>query len=299
MRKKASVLTVIILCMCVLCACASSSAKKTAEEKADISENVVISRITPEPTEEPVETEEPWAEPTPKPGETPTPTPAASSVSPEVIITKSPTDETVDENGSATFIAKAEFAKSISWIFVSPDAKTWYDAANTSTQFMGLGVDGQGTEILKLTSIPASLDGWRVQCVFTGGDGSQKYTAGAIIKVISAPKDTRDETALALASKCWNDVKKYADASGFKMGEVQNYEYSNGCAEFTIDMTKGITRLTGLFRVYTATNDYYPESIVRYDSGTCTATFLFAKDESGLWDRFGKTISDTAAELDS
>lgn len=105
--------------------------------------------------------------------------------SPKVSITKNPTGETVTEGENAVFIARADHAEEIVWIAVSPDTKTVYELDKAPDAFEGLKVDGQGTEKLTLSSIPYAMDGWRIQCYFTG-NGGPAYTKGAYLTVKKA-----------------------------------------------------------------------------------------------------------------
>lgn len=89
-----------------------------------------------------------------------------------VMITKDPTSEIVAEGGNAIFIATATNFNFMNWRLVSPlDGSVIYmNAAPYS--FTGLSVVGDGTQQLTLCNIPASLNGWMVEAVFTGNNGS-------------------------------------------------------------------------------------------------------------------------------
>ncbi len=84
------------------------------------------------------------------------------------VITKHPTDETVDEGGEAVFVAKAKYAQSYSWQLVSPNGTT-YDCKDAPKTFPGLKVSGADTERIVLSNLPAELDGYSILCRFTAG----------------------------------------------------------------------------------------------------------------------------------
>ena len=89
-----------------------------------------------------------------------------------VAITKDPTSETVTVGGNAIFISTAVNFNYMNWRLVSPtDGSVIYmNAAPYS--FNGLTVTGDGTQQLTLCNIPATLNGWMVEAVFTGSTGS-------------------------------------------------------------------------------------------------------------------------------
>lgn len=84
------------------------------------------------------------------------------------VVTKSPTDETVDEGGDAIFIAKAKYAQEYTWYFVDPWGDT-VPCADGEKIYPGLQISGETTERIVLENIPAALDGYRIYCNFTAG----------------------------------------------------------------------------------------------------------------------------------
>ena len=100
-----------------------------------------------------------------------------------VTVTKHPTGETVNEGGSALFIARADNATEIIWRLVSPDGYTSYNCSDAPSYFPGLQVVGLGTESLSLLNIPYALNGWKVEAKFNGKDGPV-FSHGAAITVI-------------------------------------------------------------------------------------------------------------------
>ena len=101
-------------------------------------------------------------------------------------ITKHPTGETVNAGASALFIARADNAVKREWRIVSKDTTKTVPASQAPMYFRGLNISGDQTDSLALSNIPAEMDGWSVECKFTGADGKTLYTNGAIIRVNGA-----------------------------------------------------------------------------------------------------------------
>lgn len=102
-------------------------------------------------------------------------------------ITKNPTGETVNAGGSALFVARADNASSFVWRLVSKDTTQTINAKDAAGYFRGLNVSGTDTDTLALSNIPASMDGWSVECKFIGSDGKTFVcTTGAVIRVNGA-----------------------------------------------------------------------------------------------------------------
>ena len=232
-----------------------------------------IPAATPTAAPTPVPTPAPTAAPTPVPTAEPTPVPATPTQTPQVIeynpyevkITKSPTSETVYAGGSALFIARADNATSTNWIIVSPDAKTSYKITDAPNNFAGLIVEGAGTSNLRLSNIPVSMSGWRVQCYFTG-DGGPKYTNGAYVTVLSstaAPVFTAYPTAAPAGVE--QDVQNHAVSQaqelyntgtsyGYSVTDIQNYQYLGGVATYAMTFTNANVRIVGSFKTYYYSN---------------------------------------------
>ena len=96
-----------------------------------------------------------------------------------VKITKHPYGETVQEGGSCGFISRADNANSRHWYFYKNG--TIVDADEASSYFPGLKVSGTTKEHIKLSHIPASLNGWSIYCVFSGNDGTVKSNKAGIV----------------------------------------------------------------------------------------------------------------------
>ena len=130
--------------------------------------------------------------------------PAATTAptGPKPNVTKNPTGETVDEGGSATFIARAENYTEIIWRIVSNDTTNTIQAADAPTYF-GCEVYGLGTETLVISNIPAKMDGWRVEAMFKG-PGGVEFSWGALIRVngvsVKAPTISAQPQGLSLES---------------------------------------------------------------------------------------------------
>ena len=84
------------------------------------------------------------------------------------VVTKHPTNETVEAGGEAVFVARAKYAQEYLWQLVTPDGNT-YDCDFIHRYFPGLKVTGATTERLTLSNIPMELNGSRIRCLFTGG----------------------------------------------------------------------------------------------------------------------------------
>ena len=123
--------------------------------------------IVPEDTPTSSPTTPPEATPTPSPTATPSPSPTATPTpTPSLpIITKDPTDETVDVGGDCWFIADYSNAQYAVWHFISPDGKTDYRYND-----------------------PA-VNGWGSYCEYSNNAGSVK-TSAAVVYVNGAPAAT-------------------------------------------------------------------------------------------------------------
>ncbi len=142
----------------------------TAEGTLSITFTLNVIAPTPTPTAAPVITAAPTA--------TPVPTTAPK-------ITKHPTGETVEVGGTAKFIARAENATSFVWRIVSADTTNTVLAQDAPGYFGSVKVSGLDSEMLVLSNIPKNMDGWSVECKFTGPGGTS-FTNGAVIRVATA-----------------------------------------------------------------------------------------------------------------
>lgn len=133
----------------------------------------------------------------------PTKTPQPAGTAPK--ITKHPTGETVEVGDAAKFIARADNASKFTWRIVSKDTTCTYKATEAEYYFPGLVVSGEDTDTLILSSIPASMDSWSVECMFQNDYGNS-FTNGAIITVIKdEPEPTPAPTKAPVADNSGNE----------------------------------------------------------------------------------------------
>ena len=209
--------------------------------------------------------------PSETPAPTPTPTPAPTPEPNLVRITKSPTSETVNEGGSALFIAYADNSTGIVWIIVSPDKQSSYEIGDAVRVFPNLLVSGQGTSSLSLSNIPYEMNGWRIQAYFNG-NGGPLYTAGAYLTVIPAgagtnpgvpampgTSDSVESVTLSVARQAYSDITAYASSYGYSVGSMDGYAYSSAVGDFNVTVSNVKCRITAEFRAY-----YYSSSNFGY-----------------------------------
>lgn len=112
---------------------------------------------------------------------TPVPTPAvpATPAPGSPVITKDPTDEKVQVGGSCWFVANHRGANFARWHFVSPDGTdiaidTKDENGNNvlAKQFPNLNIHNGEYDSMKLSNIPAELNGYRFYCHFWNANGS-------------------------------------------------------------------------------------------------------------------------------
>lgn len=137
--------------------------------------NPVI-EATPEPIAEP--TMEPMPEQNIEPILETQPTAAPIPA----VVTKSPTDETVDEGGYAIFIARADHCSGYIWHVVNKDKTVNLTDNGIISMFPGMTIEGLGTERVKFSNIPAAMDGWSVYAEFVS-DAGNVYSDAAQISV--------------------------------------------------------------------------------------------------------------------
>ena len=101
-----------------------------------------------------------------------------------LVITKSPSGETVNEGDDAKFISRARNYVGLVWLFISPDGQTVYENNEAEEAFPGLEMAGFEGEELELISIPYAMDGWYVQTRFLDSDGDVYLTDRAQITVL-------------------------------------------------------------------------------------------------------------------
>ena len=141
----------------------------TTNPDGSISVPVQSAAATPTPTPAAAAAATPAPTPVPTPASTPTPVPTAGPGSP--VITKDPTDEKVQVGGSCWFVANHRGAILARWHFVAPDGTDLqYDEA--AAKFPNLNIHNGEYDSMKLSNIPAELNGYRFYCRFSNNNGA-------------------------------------------------------------------------------------------------------------------------------
>ena len=203
MKKYIAFLMIAVLSL-TFCACAGT-APAPAEPTA-----------TPEPSAEPTPAPTPAPTPTPTPVPTPTSAPTPTPVPvPSINITKNPTGEKLTEGGKTWFIAHAENADSLTWQLKDTGGRTYSvpDAMNANP---GLKLEVLDNDTIAVSNVPASLNGWSVEAVFSNAGGS----------VTTAPAEIRVE---ALPAAYAAVVEKYRNA--YASGISEQGAYITGYSE--------------------------------------------------------------------
>ncbi len=222
----------------------------------------------------PVVTSAPGALPTVTPTPAPSPTPAPKDYP---IITKSPTSETVQEGGTALFVAKYQNAIWAVWHFVSPDGQTdmTYEAA--ASYFPTLNIINGMYSTMKLENIPMALNGWRVYCRYTNNVGSTD-TGSAFITVTAAPAPTATPTpaptaapTVAPVGPVVNEWRETADLDTAMQGSGLSFS-----PPLDVVIPEGLQ-----FKTY------------RYRSGIIEADYANAQGETVLFVRKGDSLFGT------
>lgn len=100
-------------------------------------------------------------------------------VSGPVNITKNPTGESLSVGGKTWFIAHADNATSLTWLFTSPQGQS-FTVEQAMEENPGLQVQVLPEDTLAVSGVPLSLDGWSVQARFDGPGGSAVTTPATI-----------------------------------------------------------------------------------------------------------------------
>lgn len=95
----------------------------------------------------------------------------AAAADGQPVITKNPESETLSIGGRTWFTAHAVNANQISWQMIAPNGKV-YSLMDAMAANPGLLLKVMEGDILDVSSVPYSLDGWAVQANFEGQDGS-------------------------------------------------------------------------------------------------------------------------------
>ena len=161
---------------------------------------VPVTAATPTPTAQVPATATPVPTPVPTPAAPATPAPGSP------VITKDPTDETVQVGGSCWFVANHRGANFARWHFVSPDGTdiaidTQDESGNNvlAKQFPNLIIHNGEYDSMKLSNIPAELNGYRFYCHFWNVNGSVD-SASARLTVEGAGNVTANNPDVAAAA---------------------------------------------------------------------------------------------------
>ena len=95
----------------------------------------------------------------------------STSSSNNVVITKSPTSETVAVGGACSFISYATNSTGISWYITDSNTSAIYKIEEAPSHISGLLVYGYNSNKVILTNIPSSMNGWKIQACFEGAGG--------------------------------------------------------------------------------------------------------------------------------
>ena len=123
-------------------------------------------------------------------------------------VTKSPTDETVDEGGEASFVAAGKYILKYEWKLQAADGKV-YTCADAAKTFNSLKVSGANSEKLTLSNIPASLDGAKIFCEFSAG--ATVATDKAQLTVIPKPTEAPTEIPTEVPTEAPTEAPKPAE----------------------------------------------------------------------------------------
>ena len=175
-------------------------------------------------------------------------------------VTKSPTDETVEEGGSCLFLAKYENAEYAVWHFVSPDGLTdmTYEAAQAA--FPTMQIRNGMYSNLQLGNIPYAVNGWKVYCRYSNTDAGYVDTAMAQITVVRDP------------SQAFTAAQPAVRRAGF---EGEWAEESSGLCRILFTWHDesswyvGIIRrdTSGLRDCWNMTGKFYSDGVLVYDDG--------------------------------
>lgn len=272
--KKRIVLFFAILMLLMLTACGSRKSKPVVVNPVSTPSQTAAVSPTPAPTEIPVvvttPTPVPSETPTPKPSPTPTPKPTAApkptpTPTPKLpVITKSPTDETVEEGGSCYFVAKYENATIAVWHFLSPDGQTdlTYEAAQKKFDTMEI-INGMYST-MQLKNIPYAANGWRVYCRYSNNNGYTD-TKTALITVKENPNPTPTPTPTPTTSPVpvvTGFSGRWAEQSQGK-GSITITEISSGTYSISVEWANGAANKN----VWTMTATDNGNGVLTYSDG--------------------------------
>ena len=143
------------------------------------------------------------------------------------IVTKHPTNETVEEGGEAVFVAKAKYAQEYLWQLVTPEGNT-YDCDFIHQYFPGLKVTGATTERLTLSNIPLELNGSRIRCLFTAGYTTASDEAKLYVTEKPTEPPTEEPTETPTEESTEPPIEKPSKAPMEKPTEAPEESHSSG-----------------------------------------------------------------------
>ena len=111
----------------------------------------------------------------------PTTTQAPVYNGPAPVITKSPSSESLSAGGKTWFIAHADNAHSITWLFTSPQGQQ-YSLEETMTIHPGLALEVLPEDTIAVANVPVSFNGWGISARFDG-PGGYAFSETAYISV--------------------------------------------------------------------------------------------------------------------
>lgn len=107
------------------------------------------------------------------------------------VITKNPTNETVEVGGSCEFTANATGAAWWAWRFIKGNETVIFDVVGD--RFPGMKIEGGNDLTFRLSNIPKELDGWDVACIF--GNAGGQMTLSGLARVTVTEKGTPEPSA--------------------------------------------------------------------------------------------------------
>lgn len=106
------------------------------------------------------------------------------------VITKNPSGETVDNGGSAVFVARADNASYITWYLLDAGGTVRYPAASIGQYVEGVTAAGANSERLVVSGLNEKMNGWMAECEFSNEYGSVMSTVAAINVLAPTPTPT-------------------------------------------------------------------------------------------------------------
>ena len=241
MKKKAFLFVCLALVLLVLCGCSIRQASNAlvrptpspaiaTPAPSSMPATVATPIPTPWPTPAPTPAPTPVPTPTPTPMPTRAPTPMPTPVPANLpVVTKNPTDETVNVNGKCQFVTRYENAIYAEWHFVSPDGARDLDYAQAQTAFPTMKILNGFTKDLTLESIPETLNGWRVYCRFTNNYGSVKTDSARITVLQNTAAQPTGRTMTAYYSNGLTEyLTEYNDSTWHTASGVVYYLNTDG-----------------------------------------------------------------------